>query len=192
MRKGTRLFTRSRQKTWTYAKLFGAGDPKLGNVALDDWADAIEQGLTEEPLPKRGRARELGKVTQANLGNAIPAFPLLEKALESTATAGFLTTLDGRRIPVSSAHTAIARLLQGGEAVIMKKAMALARPFLTLYQAEYVLWVHDEFQVECLPEHVDAVGRELVQAMESAGEYYDLRVKIDGEYKVGQTWSDTH
>lgn len=192
MRLGTGLFTRDFQKTWTYAMLFGAGEGKLGQTAILDHRVALERGLTTLPLPKQSAARTLGKQTLERLGNAVPAFPLLKKDLEKAAEEGWLTTLDGRRIPIGSAHTAIAMLLQGAEAVIMKTAMVIAAPKLKLYDAHFVLWVHDEFQVECNREDADAVGSMLVEAIRLAGETLKLRVKLDGAYKVGNTWAETH
>jgi DNA polymerase I-like protein with 3'-5' exonuclease and polymerase domains len=117
---------------------------------------------------------------------------MLEEELANAAQEGKLRTLDGRWIPISSAHIAIAMLLQAGEACIMKKAMVLAAPQLYELGAEFVLWVHDEFQVECAPEYEDNVGAILVSSMRRAGEEFGLRVKIDGEYKVGKNWGETH
>ena len=192
MREATGLFTRDKQKTWTYAKLFGAGARKLGQTAILDHIAALEKGLTDKPVPKASRAAALGRTTLDNLGDAIPAFTELEAQLANAAKVGSLATVDGRRLPVGSAHTAIAMLLQGIEAVIMKRAMVIAAPRIYALGGEFVLWVHDEFQVECLPENADKIGQIMVKAMNEAGEYYNLRVAIDGEYQVGKTWADTH
>lgn len=192
MRQGTGLFTRDFQKTWTYAMLFGAGKGKLGQTAILDHRRAIEKGLTTLPLPKLSQAAALGQKTLDNLGLAIPAFPALKKDLEKAADEERLRTLDGRWIPIGSAHTAIAMLLQAFEAIVMKTAMVIIAPQLPQYGAEFALWVHDEFQVECPPEHADAVGALLVDAIRQAGVRLGLRVKLDGAYKVGRTWAETH
>ncbi len=191
MRQGTKLLTRDRQKTWTYAKLFGAGKGKLGQIAIQDRILARERGIDCDIPPQR-RAALLGQQTLDNLGNAIPAFSELEKVLRKCAKRGWMTTLDGRQLAVGSEHLAISVLLQGFEACVMKKAMVLAAPQLRMYGAEYVLWVHDEFQVECEPELAEWVGKTLVNAMYEAGNSFDLRVRIDGEYKVGTNWGETH
>lgn len=192
MRQGTGLYLRSFQKTWTYAMLFGAGKGKLGQTAILDHRAALEKGLTTEPLPKQSQAAALGQKTLDNLGDAVPAFPALKRDLEKAADMGKLRTLDGRWIPIGSAHTAIAMLLQGAEAVIMKKAMVLAAPVLRDYGAHYALWVHDEFQIESFPHCAEEVGRIMVNAIRQAGVELELRVKLDGEFKVGKTWAETH
>jgi DNA polymerase I len=192
MRQGTGLFTRNYQKTWTYAMLFGAGEGKLGQTAILDHRAALEKGLTTLPLPKLSQAKALGRQTLDNLGNAVPAFPALKRDLEKAADMGKLRTLDGRWIPIGSAHTAIAMLLQGAEAVIMKTAMVIAAPELRSMGATYALWVHDEFQIESRPAYADDVGRTMVNAIRLAGEKLELRVKLDGAFKVGTTWAETH
>jgi len=192
MREATGLYTRANQKTWTYAKLFGAGAKKLGQTAILDHIAAVEAGLTDEKVPKASRAGALGRKTLDNLGDAIPAFTELEEQLSKAADVGRLKTLDGRYLPVGSAHTAIAMLLQGFEAIVMKRAMVIAAPQIYALGGEFVLWVHDEFQVECTHASAREIGRIMVDAMAAAGQYYDCRVAIDGEYKIGETWGDTH
>jgi DNA polymerase I-like protein with 3'-5' exonuclease and polymerase domains len=52
--------------------------------------------------------------------------------------------------------------------------------------------VHDELQVEA-PEYLaDTVGRMGVQAIRDAGTYYNMRCPLDGEYKIGDSWAETH
>ena len=38
----------------------------------------------------------------------------------------------------------------------------------------------------------DYVGRTGVQAIKDAGEYYKMRCPLDGEYKIGGSWYETH
>ena len=38
----------------------------------------------------------------------------------------------------------------------------------------------------------DNVGEMAVDCIIKAGEYYNLRCPMDGEYKVGGNWSETH
>ena len=200
MRAATGLLVRDVQKTWTYSMLFGAQAPRLGRTVLDDLYMAQERGLDisgspflkDGEVPRRSKARELGVQSQTNLGNAIHAFVYLEKKLDEAAKRKYLVAIDGRRIPVPSRHTAIAMLLQSFEAIVMKKAMVLAAPKLRDLGARYVLWVHDEFQSSCPPAVAEQVGEVLVWAMAEAGRQLGLSVKIDGEYKIGATWAETH
>jgi len=38
----------------------------------------------------------------------------------------------------------------------------------------------------------DHVGELAIECIIKAGEYYNLRCPMDGEYKVGDNWSETH
>jgi len=55
-----------------------------------------------------------------------------------------------------------------------------------------MLWVHDEFQCECHPDYADELGEIMVDSFREAGEYYNLKIPLTGEYKVGENWKDTH
>ncbi len=192
IRAATKLNVRAHQKTWTYAKLFGAQSTRLGLTVIDDMIAAGVDKF-EGVTVKRKNASLLGKRSLANFGNAIPAWAKLEKRLQAAADRGYLRTLNGQRVPVPSLHLAIAILLQAFEACIMKRAMRIAQRSLAHYgDVHWMLWVHDEFQIECPPDAADDVGHILVEAMKWAGEDLECLVKIDGEYKVGETWADTH
>ena len=58
--------------------------------------------------------------------------------------------------------------------------------------AQQVVWVHDEIQVECDAKDADAIGKIAVDCIKRAGEHYKLRVPLTGEYKVSTDWSGTH
>ena len=56
----------------------------------------------------------------------------------------------------------------------------------------FVANVHDEWQVEVLEEEASRLGELGVQAIQQAGEYLNLRCPLDGEYKIGNGWDETH
>jgi DNA polymerase-1 len=58
--------------------------------------------------------------------------------------------------------------------------------------AIFVANVHDEWQLEVDKDHGDMVGKLGVDAIKRAGDYYKLRCPLDGEYKVGTSWAETH
>ena len=58
--------------------------------------------------------------------------------------------------------------------------------------ARQVAVVHDEFQVEVRKEHADEVGTIIVEAIQDAGKYFKLNCPMDGEYKIGTNWYETH
>ena len=53
-------------------------------------------------------------------------------------------------------------------------------------------FIHDELQFECPPTAVDAVSYVLQLSAKEAGEYYNMRIPVEAEAKVGLTWADVH
>jgi DNA polymerase I-like protein with 3'-5' exonuclease and polymerase domains len=58
--------------------------------------------------------------------------------------------------------------------------------------AKFTANVHDEWQIECSADIADVVGKAAVQSIKEAGIAYNLRCPLDGEYKVGRNWRETH
>ena len=58
--------------------------------------------------------------------------------------------------------------------------------------AQQVVWVHDEIQVECEEKDAEEIGRIAVECIKRAGEHFNLRVPLTGEYKISTNWSGTH
>ena len=74
----------------------------------------------------------------------------------------------------------------------MKEALVILNEKLEGQDAHFVANVHDEWQIEAKEEIADKVGQLGVQAIKEAGISLGLRCKLDGEYKVGNNWSETH
>jgi DNA polymerase I-like protein with 3'-5' exonuclease and polymerase domains len=52
--------------------------------------------------------------------------------------------------------------------------------------------VHDELQVETPAHFAKSVGLHFKRAIRLAGEHFEMRCPLDGEYKYGDNWSETH
>jgi len=173
------LPTRDGAKTFYYALLFGAGDAKIGNIV-------------------GGKAKE-GRDLKALFFDRLPALGKLMGNLTKAAGRGYIKALDGSRIPIRSPHSALNFLLQGGEATVMKKAIAVLDAELRLRhwtpgnEYEFLANVHDEWQASCLNEEVaHQFGKESVTAIQVAGMIFKLRCPLDGAYKIGNSWAQTH
>lgn len=57
---------------------------------------------------------------------------------------------------------------------------------------EFVLNVHDEWQIECDEAIAPVVAAQAVNAIREAGVFYNFRCPLDGEARIGKTWADTH
>jgi DNA polymerase I-like protein with 3'-5' exonuclease and polymerase domains len=56
----------------------------------------------------------------------------------------------------------------------------------------FVANVHDEFQMEVRPEYAEQVGEIARQSIVKAGKFYNFRCPLDGEFKIGANWKETH
>ncbi len=168
------LESRNQAKTFIYALLYGAGDEKLGSVV--------------------GGNRRDGTKLRKHFFDNLPAFKHLKDAVGRAASKGFLKGLDGRKLYVRSEHAALNTLLQSAGAIVMKHAMInLHRDIkLNTLDAHFVCNVHDEWQIEVLEKQADFVGQLGVDAIRRTGEELELFCELDGEYKVGANWSETH
>lgn len=168
------LDTRARAKTFIYAFVLGAGDKKLGQIIEGTKAD--------------------GKDLRERFLENMPGLKKLRKTCEEDARQGWMRGIDGRRIPVKSAHFALSSYLQGGEAVIMKRALVTSYNRIKEYKLDAmpVAFVHDEFQTDCHKDVAEQVGCIQIEAIRNAGKYYKLNCPMDGEMKIGTNWSMCH
>ena len=170
--KAAGLETRDQAKTFIYAFLYGAGDAKIGSIV--------------------GGTSKHGKALKASFMRKIPAIKKLSDAVANAIeTKGMLRGLDNRPLPCRSPHSALNLLLQSAGAVVMKQALV---EFVRSVRLPYEMHanVHDEVQFSCLPEHADELGKSFCNALTKAGMVLKFNCKLDGEYKVGANWADTH
>jgi DNA polymerase I-like protein with 3'-5' exonuclease and polymerase domains len=168
------LESRNQAKTFIYALLYGAGDEKLGSVV-------------------GGNKRDGAKLRKRFFDN-LPAFKHLKDTVGRAASKGFLKGLDGRKLYVRSEHAALNTLLQSAGAIVMKQAMIGFNQMIKLntLDAHFVCNVHDEWQLEVKQSQVESTGQLGVDAIIKAGEELELFCPLDGDYKIGDNWSETH
>ena len=164
---------RKKGKTCTFAIIMGAGVGKIGQIL--------------------GSA-EKGREAFDNLKKNIKGWNKFHKEIEYRAGIGYFIGLDGRKIPLKSAHFGMSSYLQAGEAIIMKRAMVesfkeIKKKGLDAFQ---VAVVHDEMQYDCAEDCAEEVGEILRRHIIEAGEYYKLCCPLDGEYVIGNNWLETH
>lgn len=176
---GTTAKGRDFGKRFIYAFIYGAGDEKVGQIL--------------------GKSRSYGTKIRKQFLAQTPALKKLidavQKKVKSTKT---LRGLDGRVLHVRSAHSALNTLLQSAGALIMKKALCIFDDAVTeaglVYGTDYALvaTIHDEAQFECLPGHAEFIGTTMVEAIRKAGDHFKFRCPLDGEWKAGANWMETH
>ena len=169
--------SRQHGKVFMYAFLYNAGAAKLGDIVGGD--------------------EKVGRKLINKFLKATPALKKLREAVDAAVKKnGHLKGLDGRILPIRSA--ALNSLLQSAGAILCKRATVIlynnlaAKGYVFGEDYAFVAHIHDEIQIQAKEELADIIGQEAVKAFEQAGEYYDFRCPITGEYKVGQNWAETH
>jgi len=168
------LESRDTAKTFIYALVYGAGDEKIGSVV--------------------GGSRKHGKELKERFLTNLPALKTLKEKVQRAAKRGFLKGLDGRKIYIRSEHAALNSLLQGGGAIVMKKGLVLLDERLKLSDIDYkfVANIHDEWQIEVKECQANKVGQLAVDSIIKAAKDFNMRCALDGEFKIGRSWNETH
>ncbi len=166
---------RERAKRWIYAWLLGAGPDKLAHLCSVTRGEAID--FTDQFMDRYEGLRELK-----------------EGLVKTDAARGYFEGLDGRWVVCPSEHHMMSGYLQNGEALVMK--YATLRWQLALRTRHIEVWpcnlVHDEWQTRCREQDAETVGKIQCAALRYTGEALNMRCPLDGAYKIGQTWYDTH
>tara|TARA_R100001082_G_scaffold111118_1_gene93472 strand:+ start:71 stop:796 length:726 start_codon:yes stop_codon:yes gene_type:complete len=171
------LEKRSQAKTMIYCLIYGGGDHKLGSI--------VDGG------------RDAGRMLRSRFLKRVPALGYLTQAVKKTAkNKKSIKALDGRYLPVRSEHSALNLLLQSAGAIIMKKATELMHKNFAQNglsdQIKQVAHVHDEVQFETNKEVAEDVGQLCVEAIRGAGTHFNFRCPLDGSYRTGKNWAETH
>jgi DNA polymerase-1 len=168
------LETRDQAKTFIYAFLYGAGDAKIGSIV-------------------GGTAKDGKRLKEKFLANT-PALGRLRERVGVASGRGYVLGLDRRRVAIRSSHAALNSLLQSAGAIIMKKALCLLDEYATIWGIDYHIIgnIHDEIQTEVREEKAEVFGRLATSCVEAAGLFYKLNCPLAGDYKVGNSWADTH
>ncbi|WP_210321205.1 DNA polymerase [Aquibium microcysteis] len=176
---GKTMSGRDIAKVWFYAFIYGAGDWKLGAIL--------------------GQGKAAGTKSRKAFLENLPALGKLVKLVKKRASGrGFLFGLDGGKLKVRKAHAALNTLLQSAGAIIMKVALVIldddlqAAGLVPGQDYEFCANVHDEWQIDVLPEHVPLVKRIAEDAIRKAGEDLEFKCPLAGNADDGITWKDTH
>ena len=74
--------------------------------------------------------------------------------------------------------------------LLLEKLQKLDFVFGTDYAL--VAHIHDEMQIEAKTAIADVVGKTAVLGIRKAGLDFGFRCPLDGEYRIGFNWAETH
>jgi len=172
--KAAGLTNRDQAKTFIYAFLYGAGPAKIGKVV--------------------GGSAKHGKILITRFLKNMPALDRLRKMVTKASESGTVKALDGRLLHIRSPHASLNTLLQGAGAIVCKQWLVYMDERIRSegIDAKLVASVHDEYQFEVSKEDTEVFGQITKDAMKETEETLDMRCPLDCEYKVGNTWAETH
>lgn len=167
---------RQRAKNLFYARLYGASDKKLGSMV--------------------GGSPSQGTLVREAIDQNIPGFVELVNSItdEWKKNSTRLQTIDGGYVWCPSPHAAINYKFQSCGAIVMKVAAKIHKDLMDAEKLDYLKVgdIHDEWQYDCSPEHAARVGTLGCLAIKQAGELLKMNIPLDGEYKIGNNWAETH
>ena len=169
------LPTRNMAKTFFYGFCYGAGAEKLGSII-------------------GGGAKE-GSILKARFFKKLPALKkLMDNVIKAVESRGYIRGLDGRRLRTRSPHSALNLLLQSAGALIMKRWLIEVMKIIDERGLDCtpVLNTHDEAEFEVLKGQEDEVAQICEECMLIAGEFFNIRIPIQGVSQIGETWADVH
>ncbi len=176
---------RDHAKTTMYAKLYGGGALRLGEIIMP-------KALEHEKMA-------VGREVKEKMAQRFEAVTELETAItEAVLAQGFLTGLDGRKLYMRKPHAALNSLLQSAGAVVMKKALVIldrdlqADGFIPGRHYEFCGNIHDEAQADVLPEFLDRYKAHALNCLPKAGQALKLLCPLMAEVSDGPSWKYTH
>ena len=172
--KAAGLTDRDQAKTFIYAFLYGAGPAKIGKIV-------------------GGNAKTGQQLTAKFLSN-MPKLKTLRDNVTAAAEVGPIKALDGRNLHIRSPHASLNTLLQGAGAIVCKQWLVHMDEHIrkTGVDVKLVASIHDEYQFEVAKKDVERFGKITKDAMLETTMTLDMKCPLDCEYKVGNTWAETH
>jgi DNA polymerase I-like protein with 3'-5' exonuclease and polymerase domains len=196
---------REGSKPFRFGFLFGMRDKRAGSIVRNiinavmriDPHCTLMRAFFGTDTPNVASIKAAGAKAINKFIAATPGLGELRQSLEMQVNKyHWILGLDGRRVPVDSAHKALNFALTSAEAIICKHWLVqvrneLGQRFAYGWNGDVVLvgWVHDELIACCRPEVANEVGEIMKRCAKEAGEYYKFRCALDADYTIGRSWA---
>ena len=91
-------------------------------------------------------------------------------------------------------HKALNTLLQCAGAVVMKRSMVILNNAASAERLDFrkVIDMHDEGQAEVAKKDSARYAELCEESLVKTGTYYNMRVPLAAEAKIGRNWAETH
>lgn len=176
---------RAQIKRLLYAYIYGSGDAKLG--------------LIFNPTASEAAKAAIGSDIRRKFLDGIPGLEMLSNTVKQRIRERKrLKAIDGRPIFCDAEYRGLNYLLQSFGACVAKMWCVIAQDMIDdagyVYGIDYTrcAFVHDEQQFSVVPSETDNFCEILQTAALKAGEHFKLRIPIEADCKVGDSWKETH
>lgn len=209
--------TRADAKTAIYLFVYGGGAYKLSldltveeheqleylgykglPMLLSNLAKRFDQTFVDK-LDDNQKARiAKARIIILKFEKNIEGLRSLIDAVTEAAGKGWLKGLDGRRLYVRKAYSALNTLLQSAGAQTCKLWMMLVHRrlkelgYVDGVDFKQVLWVHDELQFTHKPGLGPIISQVAKDCIKEAGQMLGLRGEYRGDAKTGLNWAQCH
>jgi DNA polymerase-1 len=184
------LNKRDSAKGILYALIYGAGDMKLGKLAMSD------RGITTYSEYQQKKA---GTQIRNEIADSLTGYTELVSDIKSVFNnRGYLTGLDKRSLYPRKEYSALNLLIQSAGAIIMKQATVNMYLLLNKQGYKYgrdynlVATVHDEAVVECRADIAEDVAELMKESIRKAGRDFNFKCILDADARIGNTWAEIH
>lgn len=209
--------TRGDAKTMIYLIVYGGGAYKLSLSLTVEEAEQLEYlGYRGLPMLLSNLAKRFDQTfvdklddnQKARIAKARVLIVKFDKNIEGlrdlidkvteAAAKGWLKGMDGRKLHVRKAYSALNSLLQSAGAQTCKLWMVLVHRRLAERGLKHgvdfkqILWVHDELQFTHRPGLGPIISEVAKAAIKEAGEILGLRGEYRGDAKTGRNWAECH
>ena len=177
--KAVGLSSRAEAKRFIYAYIYGCGNAKLGEIL--------------------GISVEEAKRVRSKFEKALPALKTLTDAVKHKYRRfGYINGIDGRRLIPKAEYSSLNTLIQSCGSILVKAGTIFLNQ--ELHKAGFkwgedyamVLHVHDEMQFYVKKDKTEQFKKIAKTIFKQTQNYFNFKTPLDGEIKVGRTWSDTH
>jgi DNA polymerase I-like protein with 3'-5' exonuclease and polymerase domains len=178
--------TRTQGKTLTYAIMYGAQYAKVMEILSCNKTDAI--AIYNRWWEINGALKELREEIYRSLESRG------ERKGGQLSPKAYIKGIDGRKIYIRSWHSAMNALFQNAGSMICKVAtIEIYRKMKELgIDGHQVGHMHDEVVIEVRNDQAEVVLDLCLEAFKNAGKMFNLRVPIEGEGRIGESWANVH
>jgi hypothetical protein len=172
---------RKTSKGGKYALTYGCSPKKLAETLNkpEEEANKLYKKFWDENNSLKSLKRDLEEV-----------FSIRKKDFKKP----YIRAIDGRKLYIRYKHALINTVFQSAGSIIVKNALVLLAKQLKIHNLDVKIlgFFHDEAQAEMKSEVADIYGKLSLKCLLEAGEMFDTNVAIEGEYKKGENWGETH